>query len=296
MKKIILLIVISIITAPVSGQNNLNTIGELHVSYGKYDEFIKISFRKNDQADKYNVYRSNSHEGPYTLAGEALNTGEETSTYTDYSSEPGILYYYRINPVVKGIEKSSDNVKPGYRKIDVSKKFNIDDIIARKNQSVTELSEIDKRRLSQLENEYMSWVKLKFFLFVVKPYIFKGTITVLEDMKTYSLDKFNNEILMYSDGMNYQIVLTSQRPFQILERTGDKDLLDILMKNSIGFCVYQGDVKIKDDRGFTKFIPSYEAVVIMSNYFKRNKNWSSSTIFISSIKSDLVQKIQQVSE
>ena len=49
---------------------------------------------QEEQVEKYRVYRSTSSEGPFTYIGSASNL--KTGSFTDYSVEPGKIYYYYV--------------------------------------------------------------------------------------------------------------------------------------------------------------------------------------------------------
>lgn len=50
-------------------------------------------------ADHYNIYRSNTNGGPYTLIGKALAT---QTVYFDYTVTNGLTYYYVVRPATIG--------------------------------------------------------------------------------------------------------------------------------------------------------------------------------------------------
>jgi hypothetical protein len=70
------------------------------------DKEVGLSWTLLDAAESYNVYRSTTSGGPYTLVG---STNSSTTSYTDVSVDNNTTYYYVVTAANSGIESIYSN-------------------------------------------------------------------------------------------------------------------------------------------------------------------------------------------
>ncbi len=286
-KKISLSICI-LICVTLGTTNSQNALIDLHVSNGKSTEHIELSWNSIYGRDEYRIYRSDRMNGNFGVLKTINNT-----LYLDTNCKPGIEYFYKVSsePHLKDTDYSVQ--KSGYRRIDLSTTYELDKLLSEKKQPVTYLRPIDKKRTKQLEKYYIGWFKTQIILFVTKPYLYNDKITVLTDFHSFSYNPEQNSIEFYSRNETYRLLFYGREPFELLDSTGDEQLLKRLLENSIALCVYQGETKIRDRMGRNKYIPKYEAVGLLTTYFKYDKSWASKTILFSSNRKDIIQEVEQ---
>lgn len=241
-------------------------------------------FGSND----YRIHRTDRVNGTYSV----IKTVTETR-FIDTNCKPGIEYFYRISSSPHQRDTDFSVIKSGYRRIDLSKTFELDEILAKKKQEISYLRPVDKQRIQQLERYYLGWLKTQLILFASKPYIYNDRIIILTDFSNFSWNREQNSINFYSQNEDYQLTFYGREPFELLDRTNDRELLERLLENSIAFCVYQGETKIRDRQGRNKYIPNYEAVGLATHYFKYSKDWATHTILFSSNRKDIIQEVEE---
>lgn len=259
----------------------------LHVSHGKSSEMISLRWQQVINDSSYAIYRSDFKKGPFKRIA-TVNDAQ----YNDYTCEAGIEYYYKIKPEATGI---FSEIKSGYRQIDLSKRYNLDRLLEGKNQETGFESETDKGYHEILSPYYTGWLRIQFILFVSKPYIMNKTIFILTDFDKFTANEELSTITFHPYDQNYSLEFYSQQPFSLLNASDDEILFERLIKNSIAFCVYKGDIKIRDRFGRSKYIPNYEAIGLATQYNKYAKSWPDRTILFSSNKKDLIKEVKSLS-
>jgi hypothetical protein len=286
MNKLFLLILLSLIFWSTAFAADL----DLHVSHGRSYDAVVLSWQRSGFAN-FSVFRSDQKNGIYS---DIALTSE--TVYEDTSCIPGVEYYYKVVPADTDASPSKSAAVSGYRKIKLSKLFDIDTEISKKDQSRPLETEIDQQRLKAIEPDYMGWLEIRFILFVSKPYISKGSVLILTDFDEFYSSEELHSITFYPAEQNYQLTFNSNQPFQILNRTNDSELFKRLIRNSLAFCIYQGEIKIKDRNGRNKYIPKLEAIGLATQYHKYYKNWPNSTILFTTGRDDLINKMKQTEE
>lgn len=262
---------------------------DLHVSHGRSSKAIVLSWQ-GTASTNYLVYRAEQKNGPFTELARISQ-----SSYEDTSCIPGVEYYYKV--LSQQDISSIDTVKAisGYRRIELKGKYSIEREFAKKNQSVPAAdSPLERERLEKLKKIYMSWIEVRFFLFVTQPYVKKGSVLVLSDFDTFYASQETNTIIFTPYEQNYHLTLVSSAPFQLLRQTGDRELFNRLLRNGLALCIYQGEIKIKDSQGRSKYIPKLEVIGFFTQYHKYARNWSSSTVMYSTEHEELVKRMKQV--
>jgi hypothetical protein len=284
------IISLMLLTSLIFAQDHPQLTG-LQVSYGKLYRGISLRWSPVTGATGYEVYRSDRKNGRVSRITSVADT-----VFLDNSCEPGVEYFYKVAPVFGSRRGKFSREKSGYRLIDVSNLYTLNSIIDKKNRKVAIQSAIVKRRLELIDEEYIGWLKIKFILFVSKPYFLNSKVIVLTDFDQFSTRNDQNTIHFHPDNENYALSFYGQRPFNLLKRTNDTELFNRLLRNSIAFCVYQGDVKIRDSKGRNKFIPQYEAIGLATQYYKYADNWASRTILFSSERDEIMQQVRKIEE
>ncbi len=275
---------------------NLPYVYNLDTARGEYYDRIILSWNCSDNCDGYQVYRSAYQYGPYKKLDEISK-----SKYIDRDAEPGIRYWYKIYAIREGIPAGVAQ-RYGYSAIRPPEGEDMDDIIDAKDNDIpspSSTAEARKRKkhLNILEDYYMNSIKLRFIIFVGKYYVRNGKVLIFNDLYPYHLDRKN--LTMYViDRDKYYIKFYCQKLIKILreaEAAGIKraDLFDRLIKNGMLFCIRTGTVRIKTEDGRTRYLPSYEALGMATEYFKNYKEWPSHTIMMSTSNEHLSKEMEK---
>ncbi len=268
----------------------------LDITRGEYYDRVILSWSCSEKRAGYHVYRSAYQYGPYKKLDEI-----STSKYIDRDTEPGIRYWYKIYSIKKGIPAGVAE-RYGYSAIRPPKGEDMDDIIDAKDNNIpppSSSTEARKRKkhLNIIEDYYMNSIKLRFVIFVGKYYVRSGKVLIFNDLYPYHLDRKN--LTMYViDRDKYYIKFYCQKLIKILreaEAAGIKraDLFDRLIKNGMLFCIRTGTVRIKTEDGRTRYLPSYEALGMATEYFKNYKDWPSHTIMMSTSNEHLSKEMEK---
>ncbi|MFW5770121.1 MAG: hypothetical protein ACOCX9_01670, partial [Spirochaetota bacterium] len=154
-----------------------------------------------------------------------------------------------------------------------------------------------KKHLDIIEDYYMNSIKLRFIIFAGKYYVRSGKVLIFNDLYPYQLDR--KKLTMYViDRDKYYIKFYCQKLIKILreaEAAGIKraDLFDRLIKNGMLFCIRTGTVPVKTGDGRTRYLPSYEALGMATEYFKNYKKWPSHTIMMSTSNEHLSKEMEK---
>ncbi|MBN2435414.1 MAG: fibronectin type III domain-containing protein [Spirochaetes bacterium] len=283
------IVAILLVLQPALSQNE---IVELQVSHGKSYFGIPLRWTAYEGTDRYDIYRSEYKKGKY----DRIATVTKKTNYTDTNCEPGVEYYYRVLPVINGKKSPFSRVKSGYRLIDVSDRFSLNSVLDKKNKKISFISTDDKQRLDLLKSEYIGWLRIRFILLISRPYFYSNKVIVLSDFDQFTASESQNTINFLPADDDYRLTFYARRPFALLQRTGDQQLFDRLIRNSIAFCVYQGDVKIRDSKGRSKYVPQYEAIGLATHYYKYSEDWAWRTILFSSEREEIMQQMHQIEE
>lgn len=281
-----LLCVISILSGfQLKGQNRLV---DLHVSSGKSSKHIQLRWSALAGVNQYIIYRTDRVDGTFSRIASVVAT-----RYNDTNCKPGIEYFYKVSAEPHSKETDFSVVKTGYRRIDLSDTYTLKNILAKKDQDIPYIRSVDKKRLQQLEPYYLSWIKLRLILFASRPYLYNNRITILTHFDSVTFNSEQNIIEMSPHDETFQLLFYGRDPFELLDKTGDTELLKRLVQNSIAFSVYKGETKIRDSSGRNKYIPQYEAVGLLTQYFKYSKNWASESILFSSNRKDIIKEVEE---
>jgi hypothetical protein len=71
------------------------------------------------------------------------------------------------------------------------------------------------------------------------------------------------------------------------------DLFSRLMQNAIYFCVYEQDRPITQKDGTIRYLPSFQAVGMSTEYYRDCRNWKSNTIMISTSDEKLMSEMKK---
>ncbi|MFW6365329.1 MAG: hypothetical protein ACOC2H_02510 [Spirochaetota bacterium] len=269
---------------PLRTQNRLI---DLHVSNGKSTTGIHLRWSQISGKEEYKVYRTDKLNGSFQEIATVFAT-----RYDDINCKPGVEYFYKVSVSPHITDTDFSVVQSGYRRIDLSDEFDLDTVISKKNQGIPFVRPVDKERLKHLEPYYISWFKIQLILFVTKPYLYNNRIVILTDFDNFTYDQEQNVIEIYPRSETYQLIFYGREPFELLDQTGDTVLFRRLIENSIAFCVYKGETKIRDRFGLNKYIPKYEAVGLATQYYKYSDRWASETILFSSNRKDIIQEVE----
>lgn len=260
---------------------------DLHVSHGRSSDRIYLSWQSNSYREIV-ILRADKRKGPFREIARSSMTA-----YEDTQCVPGVEYFYKAVPVSQIRKAATISPVSGYRKIDLNERYSIEHEISKKKQNRNEFeTQLDKSRKKLLKSSYMSWIELHFIFFVSQPYIDKGSLTVLTDFDVFYATEETNTITFQPYEENYQLSFVSSAPFQILRKSRDRELFDRLIRNGMAFCIYQGEIKIKDRLGRNKYIPKYEVIGLFTLYDKYSKDWASTTIMFSTEHEGLVKKVK----
>jgi hypothetical protein len=268
----------------------------LDATRGQYYDRVNLTWNCSQNCSSYQVYRSEYQYGPYRQLVETSK-----NAYIDRETEPGIRYWYKVYAIKDGIPADFAE-RYGYRAIKPPGGEDMDDIMDAKDNDIPPPSSATeaikrKKHLKILEDYYMNSIKLRFIIFVGKHYVRNGKVLIFNDLYPYYLDR--DKLTLYViDRDKYYIKLYCQKLIKILreaEAAGitRADLFDRLIKNGMLFCIRTGTVRIKTDDGRTRYLPSYEALGMATEYFKDYKGWPSHTIMMSTSNEQLSKEMEK---
>jgi hypothetical protein len=265
---------------------------DLHVSHGKSFSHVALHWSGIEGTATYQIFRSENPNKGFVSIG---STG--TLSFNDTSCEPGIEYFYKVY-ALKSDSTSDDSffsgTQPGYRKIDLSSRYSLDNLLELKDQSVSALSPDDLSNQEKLSPYYISWLRLQFIIFVSRAYFINKTVIILTDFQDFVTNKELDMVSFVDYKEDYSLDFYSQQLFTFYNDINDEKLFETILSNAMAFCVYKGEKKIRDSKGRIKYIPDFEAIGIASQYFKYSKEWPNRTLLFSSKNKDLMNEFKKI--
>jgi hypothetical protein len=182
--------------------------------------------------DRYSfrVYRSKRERGPYAQIGLS-----ETTSYIDHDAEPGLLYWYRVQPFSETASGELSKPAPGYRRLQIKNGENLDQIIEGKNRGIPPVNDYAQRMTIQkelgfLEEYFLNSFKVSFMMMSLKSYLDRGEVMIFRDPDNYSIDYRNSQVFLVKNNLCL-IRFYSKKLFRL--RDGSMPLHNII--SDIGF-------------------------------------------------------------
>jgi hypothetical protein len=70
------------------------------------------------------------------------------------------------------------------------------------------------------------------------------------------------------------------------------EIANMLVRNSIVYCVRRGEKKIWARDGTVRYYPLFEAVGLSTEYYRDYKNWRSNTVIFATSNEELYKRIK----
>jgi len=152
-----------------------------------------------------------------------------------------------------------------------------------------------KAALDYIQPYYVHPVKLTLFLTMSKPYFDKGDLKILTDCDAFEISEDMRNVVFYNQKNRCTVDFYSKIIRKVISRTGDRDLVGLLLRNAELYCVPNGKKFIVDKNGVTRLVNTFEAVGLSTRYLKNDVEWRSRTIILSTSKPELTEKLKNVS-
>lgn len=263
----------------------------IDVTKGKYVDKIEIYAARDGN---YTILRSFKKNGPYKAIDDISG-----SEYVDNDIEPGVKYWYIL--VNSGKYKIGDTVakvpsghKPvsGHSLVKRPRSMNLNSVInSRNKKKPSNITSADKRYINFLEPYYMNYFKLNLILFLAKPYVSNGRLTVLEGFIDYSAYRESKKLIMFGPDYSYAVLFQPGKMFRMMKKVPDKHLYDQLIKNGVAFCRYLGKSEVISSDGKHRVLPLFEAYGMPTHYYPKYKNWKSNTIMFGTSNKKLKEEL-----
>lgn len=276
-------------------------VNECAASRGDSSEKIALSWERTKDTNQYAVYRSYFEQGPFTHVASV-----EGTSYDDADAEPGLQYWYALGPVVDSVPCEPGKASPGYRRADPPRGQDIDRLIRERTKPVPVVrNDTEKKKAASyetfLKGYYKNPVELSIVLNIIKSYVKKGAVTVLDGFDRYDINLERREIMLVDERYRYAVLFTSTRLIRIFyeaqmknpEPETKKDLTDILVKNMIAFCVFREERAITDGDNRTRYVPCYDAIGVATELHRNCRDWKKHTMIFGTGNKDLEEKIKQ---
>jgi hypothetical protein len=241
----------------------------------------------------YEIYRSKFQDKDFNVIGKSSE-----KKFTDRDSEEGLQYWYMVKPVNDSVFPDFSQAVSWYRKPAEPVYENLEKILNQKTVSVKKQQADDIKREEILKEFYWNEIKLRIILTLAKPYTAKGTLSVIKNNSDYTVDEANKTITV--NKKNALIKLNSNSFFKFYKKYKEtrpddlKQMVDILMANSVLFCVYDGLREIKNSDGTVSFVHHYRAAGLTSEYVKNRKDWRSHTVLFGTSDKEIKNEIQKI--
>ena len=204
------------ISVALSGK--LPSITSVEPTMGDSEKAVFISWKPVLYNYRFRVYRANKIRGPYILLGTS-----DTTSFIDHTAEPGLQYWYRVQPFNESIYGDMSRPAAGYRKILITRGEDLQEILDRKNQNTPPVGDslygrTMKKELSFLEEYYTNSITLSVIMLIGRSYMEKGRILVFNDLGRYSLDYKNSLVYIVKEN-DLLIRFYSKKLFRMRDKT-----------------------------------------------------------------------------
>ena len=188
----------------------------------------------------------------------------------------------------------------GYTSIETYTGVKFDDLMKLKKEKLKAPSDAEGRKkqkaaLDYIQPYYVHPVKLTLFLTMSKPYFDKGDLKILTDCDAFEISEDMRNVVFYNQKNRCTVDFYSKIIRKVISRTGDRDLVGLLLRNAELYCVPNGKKFIVDKNGVTRLVNTFEAVGLSTRYLKNDVEWRSRTIILSTSKPELTEKLKNVS-
>ncbi len=189
----------------------------------------------------------------------------------------------------------------GYTSIENYTGEKFDDLVKLKKEKLkipsgAEAKKKQKASLEYIQQYYMHPIKLTLFLTMSRPYFDSGELRIITDCETFEISEDMRNVVFYNQKHHCMVIFYSKIIRQVISRTADRELVDLLLKNSELFCVPEGRRFVVDKNGTTRLVNVYEAVGLSTRFLKNDIEWKSRTIILSTSKPELTQKLRNASQ
>ena len=189
----------------------------------------------------------------------------------------------------------------GYTSIENYTGAKFDDLMKLKKEKLKIPADAEGKKKQKTALEYiqrycMHPVKLTLFLTMAKPYIDSGDLRIITDCDTFEISEDMRNVIFYNRENRCMVTFYSKIIRQVISRTSDRDLVELLLKNAELFSVSTGKRFIVDKEGTTRLVNTFEAVGLSTRYLKNDIEWRSRTIILSTSKPELMEKLKNASQ
>ena len=258
---------------------------------------ISLSWKSSVKCNKIFISRSHYKFGPFTKIGISTS-----NIFTDDNAEVGLKYWYKIRGM-KNKTWSNLASGSGYRKPPGPKSCTVEDLIKDRDkpedpEPKTAEGKRKKRYHLYLMDHYAeSYVSMTFIFLVGKIYVRNGDVVAYKDFRNYRYNHRTKTIYYIKPGQMY-VKFYSDRLYRFIRDMGRlkiprKELMPRLVWNSVLFCHRTGDKEIRSADGKTRYIPEFEAIGVMTEYYRNYKKWKSNTVAFATSDKKLYKKIQE---
>ncbi|PKL39131.1 MAG: hypothetical protein CVV44_09710 [Spirochaetae bacterium HGW-Spirochaetae-1] len=190
--------------------------GKAEPTMGGSPTSVFITWDASGENDTYRIYRAARPQGPFRKIGESGST-----SYIDYSAEPGIEYWYTVEALRDSIPGDQFQPGPGYRALPVPAGEKIDAVIESKKHRRPAIRNprekaLVNNELAFLDKYYMNSITLSLIFFLGKSYVENGTITVLKDFDVMIADRESHTIYLIKNNA-YMLHFFSYDIFKLLD-------------------------------------------------------------------------------
>lgn len=247
------------------------------------------------ECSSYGVFRSKTKDGVYLSAGIS-----ETNSFKDTTADPGFRYYYAIAPYYNGIRTELSEPLPGYRKPPVPKDKDFKKLIDSFNKPKPHLKGEALAKAQKHENMireiYFNRVKLNIILYMSRGYIEKKELFVYNGFTDFQIDREKRHISMVNPKIDADFFYDSNTFFSKIVNLGDDELVNILLKNGVMFCVPSGEREKPLENGEVQYIPIMEVASLCTQYYSDNREWPTSTLVFATKNKALREKMEQAKQ
>lgn len=294
-------------------ENEFEKFELLNISKGEHTDKIVLSWEADPEVTEeiiYHIYRADKFDSPYKKIAEASG-----STWEDINTTKGLKLYYRIVPVVKTAELSTeedtelttvistpekmdtDHSNFGYARSSYPKGTTFNALTRTYNKGRPKMSAAERKKanaeMEKLKERVMHSVKLRMMLAMVTPHMNSGRVVALTDFSQIVVDKKNRLIYLFDKDYTYAVVLYSSHVTRNISSRTNKALYTRLALNSVSFSVKSDEIEVTDDKGFTRILPSFKSLALATQYFPKTRNWKNETMIFPTRDKELQREIQK---
>jgi hypothetical protein len=265
-------------------------VKSLAAGMGKSYDNTPVTWEAVPECSSYGIFRAKTKDGAYHPAGIS-----ETPEFTDTGAEPGVGYFYAVAPYYNGIRTELCDPVTGYRKPHVPKDRDFKKLLESFNKPKPHLKGEAalkaQKHESMIKDIYFNSVKLKIVLYMSRSYIDKKELFVYNGFTDFLIDREKRRITMKHPGDDADFFFDNNTFFAKIVNLEDPDLTETLLKNSILFCVSNGEAEHRLENGEVRYVPSLEVFSLCTQYFNECREWPSSSLLFATKNKELRKRM-----